>query len=67
MILDEVDAALDIENLKKVTRFLKLQEMQIIIISHKQMIYERAEGLIGVYKREEDSKIVCIDLNEYEE
>jgi len=69
-ILDEVDAALDNANLGKVARFIREQargNVQFIQISHKSLLYERAEALVGVYKdrEEETSRILTLDLSAY--
>ena len=66
MILDEVDAALDVQNTRKMVGFVMQQKKQIIMISHKQMVLETAKGLIGIYKREGDSVVVGCDLEHYE-
>lgn len=49
-ILDEIDAALDIINIKNVVRLIdsKKNEIQFIIISLKREIYSCADVLIGV-------------------
>eukprot|EP00835_Amoeboradix_gromovi_P000140 NODE_5_length_49639_cov_0.484336.p2 type:complete len:1098 gc:universal NODE_5_length_49639_cov_0.484336:12807-9514(-) len=69
MILDEVDAALDMHNTRKFIKFMIRQsrDIQIIMISHKQIVYEQAVGLVGIYKRQEDSHVVCLDLGLYKE
>eukprot|EP00764_Aduncisulcus_paluster_P010351 gnl/Carplike_NY0171/3577_a4831_274.p1 GENE.gnl/Carplike_NY0171/3577_a4831_274~~gnl/Carplike_NY0171/3577_a4831_274.p1 ORF type:complete len:135 (-),score=27.18 gnl/Carplike_NY0171/3577_a4831_274:246-650(-) len=68
LILDEVDAALDAENVSKIGSFIeKHLTTQYIVISLKDKLYRRAQRLIGVCKRRQDgdkegSKIFLCDL-----
>ena len=67
-ILDEVDAALDNANLGKVVRYIREQaadSVQFIQISHKNLLYERAEALVGVYQDDESSRVLTLDLSVY--
>ena len=43
------------------------ESMQFIQISHKSMLYERAEALVGVYRDRdgESSRILTLDLSTY--
>eukprot|EP00792_Barthelona_sp_PAP020_P004269 TRINITY_DN2009_c0_g1_i1.p1 TRINITY_DN2009_c0_g1~~TRINITY_DN2009_c0_g1_i1.p1 ORF type:complete len:1254 (+),score=225.55 TRINITY_DN2009_c0_g1_i1:54-3815(+) len=83
-ILDEVDAALDNTNLFKLTNFLQKQRdrligkldphpsiplFQIIVISLKDVFFDKAENLIGVYKDQESqsSGVIQFDLEDFEE
>ncbi|WVR05191.1 hypothetical protein IAU60_002203 [Kwoniella sp. DSM 27419] len=71
-VLDEVDAALDATNVAKLARYVRSQadkEVQFLIISLKSTLYERADGLIGVYREqtENSSKSLTLDLRKYAE
>jgi len=52
--MDEVDAALDIHNIAKLVRYMRLRvekdNIQIIIISLKDDFYSRADALVGIYR-----------------
>ncbi|WCJ37771.1 Structural maintenance of chromosomes protein 1 [Euphorbia peplus] len=83
-MLDEVDAALDNLNVAKVARFIRSKScegarnnqdadigigFQSIVISLKDSFYDKAKGLVGVYR---DSEIGCsrtltFDLSKYRE
>ena len=52
-VMDEVDAALDNINLRKVCNYIMQRskvDVQCIVISLKDMFYENSEGLVGVHK-----------------
>ena len=71
-VLDEVDAALDPTNVSKLARYVRSQaekDVQFLIISLKATLYERADGLVGVYREQEanTSKTLTLDLREYGE
>ncbi|CAO3599503.1 unnamed protein product [Absidia cylindrospora] len=71
-VLDEVDAALDNANVKKVARYIRRQandSFQFIVISFKNILYERAESLVGIYRDMDynSSKSLTLKLDEYEE
>lgn len=55
-ILDEIDAALDKRNTKMLSTFLKSESAnrQIIIVSHKDRIYDEADSLVGICKNAND-------------
>ncbi|WWC89989.1 uncharacterized protein L201_004919 [Kwoniella dendrophila CBS 6074] len=66
-VLDEVDAALDATNVSKLARYVRNQadkEVQFLIISLKSTLYERADGLVGVYREQEEnsSRTLTLDL-----
>lgn len=65
-VLDEIDAALDPQNVDKVTRFIQgeAQKSQFIVISLKDSFYSQADALVGVYKDNsgECSRTLSIDL-----
>ena len=65
-VLDEVDAALDTNNVKQVTNYIQSRkgDFQSIVISLKDQFYEHADVLCGVArdKDSEGSKIFTLDL-----
>lgn len=72
-VLDEVDAALDSQNVAKVAAYIRSRarpEFQFIVISLKASLYERAEGLVGVYRKTDDhqnsSASLTLDLEKYQ-
>ncbi|WVQ78324.1 hypothetical protein IAT38_000409 [Cryptococcus sp. DSM 104549] len=71
-VLDEVDAALDATNVSKLARYIRGQaekDVQFLIISLKSTLYERADGLVGVYREqvENSSQTLTLDLRKYAE
>lgn len=70
-VLDEVDAALDNVNVKKICNYIKQRsvDFQCIVISLKDMFFEHSDGLVGICKDVEtlSSKILTLDLGQYEE
>jgi structural maintenance of chromosome 1 len=65
-VLDEVDAALDPENVNKVARYIhsRSSAFQCIVISLKDSFYSRANSLVGIY-RDQDmhcSRTLTLDL-----
>ncbi|KAJ8749142.1 hypothetical protein K2173_013749 [Erythroxylum novogranatense] len=81
-ILDEVDAALDNLNVAKVAGFIRSKScegirsnqdadsgtgFQSIVISLKDTFYDKAEGLVGVYRDSERScsRTLTFDLTKY--
>lgn len=67
MILDEVDAPLDVQNVSALLEFLKKAEFQTIVISLKDKFYAESEALVGVYKpfKSEASHVLTLDLTPY--
>jgi len=52
-VLDEIDAALDNINVKKVCNYIKSRsksDFQCIVISLKDIFFEHADSLIGICK-----------------
>ncbi|KAL6122198.1 hypothetical protein NUSPORA_00787 [Nucleospora cyclopteri] len=67
-VLDEVDAALDKENVTKLIQFIKNesdQEKQFIVVSLKNYFFRNADSLIGIYRcpEENKSKVLTLRLN----
>ncbi|NOZ81564.1 MAG: AAA family ATPase [Candidatus Micrarchaeota archaeon] len=63
-ILDEVDAALDKANTKKINELIKKysEESQFIVISHNDTTIQSADCVFGVTMEEGESKIVGIKM-----
>lgn len=68
-ILDEVDAALDSGNVAKVSAYVQSRapELQTIVISHKDVLFEKADALVGIYRDDaiNSSRILTLDLSVY--
>lgn len=69
-VLDEVDAALDSQNVARVSEYIRehaSDQFQFIVISLKASLYERSQGLVGVYRNQaaNSSAIVTLDLESY--
>lgn len=69
-IMDEIDDALDNANVERVAKYVEenCQRIQCIIISHKDLLFERSDSLVGVYHNWEEasSSILTIDLRKYD-
>jgi len=72
-VLDEVDAALDNDNVAKVARYLRNHsapdyKTQFLVISLKSTLFEKAQSLVGVCRDQENnsSKILTLDLEKYD-
>lgn len=71
IVLDEVDAALDRDNLEKVARYIlqrsRMSCEQYIVISLKDKFYEMADALIGIYRDMDKScsGVLLLDLNQF--
>ncbi|MFH0830400.1 MAG: LAGLIDADG family homing endonuclease [Candidatus Aenigmatarchaeota archaeon] len=65
-ILDEIDAALDKPNTKKMTEFIKLnsEKAEFIVISHNDTTIQAADCVYGVSMEEGESKLVGIKMPE---
>ena len=63
-IFDEVDAALDKENAKKLSMLIKemSKEAQFIVISHNDSLIVNSDTAIGVVKTEGESKAYGVDI-----
>ena len=72
-LMDEVDAALDNNNVFKLSAYIRRRacggggrapgDLQAIVISHKDSLYGTASSLVGVYREAsaESSKTVTLD------
>ncbi|MEM3741620.1 MAG: chromosome segregation SMC family protein [Nitrososphaerota archaeon] len=65
-VFDEVDAHMDINYSTRLAELFEemSRKTQIIVISLKDVIAEKAEQLIGVYNRGGESRIVKMNVNE---
>ena len=62
-ILDEVDAALDQENVMRLVKFLRnLDESQFILISHNPETVKHMDAVIGITMQEGISQTVGVDM-----
>ncbi|KAG0331981.1 Structural maintenance of chromosomes protein 1 [Podila humilis] len=71
-VLDEVDAALDNMNVSRIGQYLQQHaspDVQFIVISLKNSLYERGQGLVGIYRDQgvNSSKTLTLGLEQYEE
>lgn len=57
-ILDEADAALDKNNIERLNAYIQAQDLQFIVISLKDYFFKNADSLIGIYKSNNESKIL---------
>ena len=65
--LDEIEAALDDNNIERYARYLKRfsQDTQFIVITHRKPTMELADSLFGVTMQEKGvSKIVSVKLSD---
>ncbi|KAI1316984.1 Structural maintenance of chromosomes protein 1 [Mortierella claussenii] len=71
-VLDEVDAALDNMNVARIGHYLQehaSEHLQFIVISLKSSLYERGQGLVGIYRDQgvNSSKTLTLGLDQFEE
>lgn len=69
-VLDEVDAALDTTNVERVATYIRRHgnpDLQFIVISLKNTMFEKSDALVGVYRQQElnTSKVVTLNLRNY--
>ncbi|CCH62289.1 hypothetical protein TBLA_0G03530 [Henningerozyma blattae CBS 6284] len=69
-VLDEVDAALDHTNVERIAAYIRKhgnKDLQFIIISLKNTMFEKSDALVGVFRQqtENSSKALTLDLNKY--
>merc|ERR1712060_463629 len=67
MVLDEVDAALDANNVRALAGYVEQTDCQTIVISLKDRFFIRSEALVGVWKNKplETSAVLTLDLTRY--
>merc|ERR1719215_999507 len=68
MVLDEVDAALDANNVQALAGYVEhAADCQTIVISLKDRFFVRSEALVGVWKNkpQETSAVLTLDLTRY--
>ncbi|EDO15335.1 hypothetical protein Kpol_1011p5 [Vanderwaltozyma polyspora DSM 70294] len=69
-VLDEIDAALDITNVERIATYIQRHgnpELQFIVISLKNSMFEKSEALVGIYRhqKENSSRIITLNLTNY--
>ena len=69
-VMDEVDAALDNVNLRKVCNYIRRRsetDFQCIVISLKDMFYEQSQSLVGICRDigANSSRTLTLDLTRY--
>ncbi|PWN33846.1 putative SMC1-chromosome segregation protein [Meira miltonrushii] len=69
-VLDEVDAALDAQNVARVAAYIRSRaspDFQFIVISLKAMLYEKSQALLGVMRNQDinSSRTLTLDLEQY--
>lgn len=64
-IFDEVDAALDKENSKKLSQLIKemSKDAQFVVVSHNDSLIVNADTAVGVAKSNEESRAVGIEIS----
>jgi structural maintenance of chromosome 1 len=71
-VMDEVDAALDNVNVKKVCAYIRERtngDFQCIVISLKDIMYERADALVGICRDQRacSSRTLSLDLERFQD
>ncbi|KAF9206854.1 Structural maintenance of chromosomes protein 1 [Haplosporangium sp. Z 27] len=71
-VLDEIDAALDNMNVARIGHYLQehaSNSLQFIVISLKSSLYERGQGLVGIYRDQgvNSSKTLTLALDQFED
>ena len=68
--MDEVDAALDNVNVKKVCNYIKQRskDFQCIVISLKDIFYEQSDSLVGICRdvSSNSSRTLTLDLEQFD-
>ena len=70
VVMDEIEAALDENNVTRFARYLRgmSDKTQFIVITHRRGTMEEADVLYGVTMQEQGiSRMLTINLNEVEE
>mmetsp|Transcript_41940 Transcript_41940/g.98382 ORF Transcript_41940/g.98382 Transcript_41940/m.98382 type:complete len:1245 (-) Transcript_41940:89-3823(-) len=64
LVLDEVDAPLDASNVDALANYLEKAPCQTLVVSLKDRLYKRSDGLMGVSKdtQTESSVVLSVDL-----
>ena len=62
-IMDEIDAALDFKNVSIIAQYISRINSQFIIISLRNDMFEMANTLLGVYKTNDASKTVIVNVD----
>lgn len=64
-ILDEVDAALDKENSKRMIQLIRemSKQSQFVIVSHNDAVISKADVVFGVTKKDNASKLVGVKMD----
>lgn len=67
-IMDEIDSALDFQNVRIISNYIKNQTLnsQFLIVSLRNQMFELANHLIGVYKTNDVTKTLAIDPKLFE-
>ena len=69
-VMDEVDAALDNVNVLKLCNYVRQrsEDLQCIVISLKDMFYEKSQGLVGICRdvTTNSSKTLTLDLTKFD-
>ncbi|XP_029157780.1 structural maintenance of chromosomes protein 4 [Nylanderia fulva] len=65
--MDEIDAALDFKNVSIVGNYIKerTKNAQFIVISLRSNMFELADYLVGIYKTDNCSKSITLNLGRY--
>ncbi|WFD35856.1 Structural maintenance of chromosomes protein 1 [Malassezia cuniculi] len=69
-VLDEVDAALDAQNVARISDYIRAHasdRFQFIVISLKASLYERSQALLGIFRDagRRSSACLTLDLEQY--
>ena len=68
-VLDEVDAALDNVNVKKICNYIRQRskDFQCIVISLKDIFFNQADSLVGICRDVEElsSRVLTLNMREY--
>ncbi|SCU97996.1 LAMI_0F12464g1_1 [Lachancea mirantina] len=70
-VLDEVDAALDTANIERIATYIERHaspDLQFIVISLKNTMFEKSEALVGVFRQRDlnSSRALTLNLANYE-
>ncbi|ANB11416.1 cohesin subunit SMC1 [Sugiyamaella lignohabitans] len=70
-ILDEIDAALDNNNIASIGRYIKhnaRENFQFIVISLKNGLFEKSDALVGIYRDQDinSSRALTLDLRQFD-